>query len=240
VQCHERVLQLGQLVRLAAADPAADQFGDRAGQPEVGLVGNGRPIGVADPRALVPLGGHLGVMVPAHLDPLDRPRPAGRHVHVEHPGKRRLVGEEAEERPAPRAQRVLVRGSRRDRAGGGVDPVGHELPALVRRGEEARLLVGEVRVERRAGHPRPAHDVGDRDGGVPGFGDGGDDRPAQPLLLRCTDIRFRKAVAPPRQTRLALVSVRERPRLGWVIYLLHGVGHAFRVTRKSLKYIDVL
>jgi hypothetical protein len=55
------------------------------------------------------------------------------------------------------------------------------------RGQEAVLLVRELRVERRAGHPGSPDDVSDGDGGVAGLGYGGYHRPQQPFPMRCPD-----------------------------------------------------
>jgi hypothetical protein len=153
----------------------------------------------------MPFRGHVGEAPAGHVEPLDGAGPRGLHVDVEDPGEGRLAGEELKERPEAGPQHGLVRDSRGQRARGCHHLVGHQLAALARRGEEAVLLVREVRVEGGAGHPRAAHDVRDRDGRVAGFGHRGDRRPVQPPHLGCPDVPRRQPAPAPGQARLAVV-----------------------------------
>jgi hypothetical protein len=123
---------------------------------------------VALARPLVPPPVHLGENTGRGVEPADCPRACGRHVDVEDPGESGLVGEELQEPPARGPEQVLVVGPGRERAARGCHAGDHQFPALAGRGQEALLLVREVRVERLLGHPGAAHDVGDRDGLVAG------------------------------------------------------------------------
>jgi D-xylose transport system permease protein len=93
--------------------------------------------------------------------------------------------------------------------------------------EEAILLVREVRVEHRAGHPRSLDDVGDGNGGVAGVGDGCYHGPLQPFRVRCLDSARRQAVPAPGQAWLAFVRAGEAS-------LGPGVGHKPSVTGQTL------
>ena len=93
--------------------------------------------------------------------------------------------------------------------------------------EEAILLVREVRVEHRAGHPRSLDDVGRGNGGVADVGDGCYHGPLQPFPVRCLDSARRQAVPAPGQAWLAFVRAGEAS-------LGPGVGHKPRITGQTL------
>ena len=159
--------------------------------------------------------------------------PVHGHLDVEDPGERGFLGKEAEERPAARAQAVLVRGV----VGHGPRRLGHmveqELAAPAGRREEAVFLGAEVDVERGAGNLRAAHDVGHRDGRIPLLRDRGDRGLQQPLALRRVNGGRGKPAAAARQARLARVRFSEAA-------LLLSFKHEPRVTGKFLKYRLVL
>src|ERR1700689_5247986 len=97
-----------------------------------------------------------------------------------------------------------------------------QLAAPSGRREEAVFPAAEVEVERRAGHLRPAHDVGHRDRGVPLVCDRGDGGAQQSLTLGCLYGRRWEAAAPPWQAGFTRVSFGEGA-------LLLGVQHEPRV-----------
>jgi hypothetical protein len=75
------------------------------------------------------------------------PRAGRRHVDVEDLRELRLAGHEREEGTACGPQDLFVRYARAERARRGDDPADHQVPALLRGGQEAVFFVGEVRVE---------------------------------------------------------------------------------------------
>ena len=105
----------------------------------------------------------------------------------------------------------------------GASPPGHPHGCA----KEAILLVREVRVEHRAGHPRSLDDVGHGNGGVAGVGDGCYHGPLQPFPVRCLDSARRQAVPAPGQAWLAFVRAGEAS-------LGPGVGHKPSVTVQTL------
>jgi hypothetical protein len=233
VQGDEGVLQLRQLFGLAGADPGPDQFGAGASQGLVGLIGNGGPARVASESPPVPLRVDLADPASGGLQSLHRDRPGRRHVDVEGPGKGGLIREEAQECTASGPQYLFVGSVVRDRARCRDDMAEQELPGPPGRREEAVFPAAEMEVERRAGHLRPAHDVGHRDGGVPLVRDRGDRGAQQPLALGRLDGRRGKSAAAPWQAGFPRVRSSETA-------LLLGVQHEPTVTGKFLKYGFVL
>ena len=77
-----------------------------------------------------------------------RPRPGHGHVDVERAGEGRLLGQEVHECAEAGSEQVLGAGVIWCLLGRGDHPVGQEQAALPGRGQEAVLLVGEMRVER--------------------------------------------------------------------------------------------
>jgi hypothetical protein len=229
MQRHERFFKLGKGVGPARADYGSHQLDGGAGQGEIRLRRNGRPVRMMLSRSLVPYPGHIGEKAGRGVEPVHRPRARRRHVDIEDPGERRLVGQERQVRPARHPEYLLVACLGGQRARRGHDLGDHEVPALAGRRQEAVLLVREVDVEGGPGHPRPPHDVGDGDGGVAGFRYRGDHRPQQPFPLRRAHGRQRQAAPAARQARLALVRAGQRPPLP-------GVGHGHTVADVALKY----
>ena len=162
----ERVFKLRQGVSLARADRGPDQSTAAPARARYAYSGTAGHFRVALSCALVPSLVQLGEQAGRGIEPVYRARTRHRHVNEEDPGESRLVGEEREVRPARGPEHLLVaspggqRTSRRDYQGD------HELPALAGRGQEAILLVREVSVEGRPGHPGPPHDVRDSDGRI--------------------------------------------------------------------------
>ena len=92
MQRHQRVLEVREFVGAVSADHGPHQLGGGPGQGQVRLLGDGRPVGVALPSALVPGPVQVGELTARGLEPADRPRAGGRHVDIEDPGEGRLVG----------------------------------------------------------------------------------------------------------------------------------------------------
>ena len=233
MQGDDGVLQLRQRLGLVGADPRPDQLGGSAGQGLVRLVGNDGPVRVAVPGPSVPLRVYLGEPASGGLQPLDRGRPGRGHVDVESPRESGFLGQEAQERAAADAERLLVGSVVRDRSHGLDDVTEQELPAPAGRREEAVFPAAEVKVEGCAGHSRPAHDVGHCDRWVPLVRDRGYCGAQQPLALRRLYGWCGKTAAAPRQPRLSRVCPGKGP-------LLLGVEHEPTVTGKFLKYRIVL
>jgi hypothetical protein len=138
---------------------------------------------MADPGPPVPPRVELGEPASGGPQPLDRGRPGRGHVDVESPRESGFLGQEAQERAAAGAQRLLVGRVVRDRSHGLDDVTEQELAAPAGRREEAVLPAAEVQVEGGAGHPSAAHDVGHGDRGVPLVRDRGYRGAQQPLAL---------------------------------------------------------
>jgi hypothetical protein len=234
VEGHERVLQAGQFRGAAVADQVPHQFEGRAGERQVGAPGHGRPLGVVLARPLVPGLVDPGEALVRRAQAVGRARPGGGHVDVEDPGEGGLGGEEPQESADASPQRLLVGRAAGHRAGRRDNLFAQEPAAHAGRREEAVFLAAEMRVERGAGHPGPAHDSGDRHGGVPRFRDRRYDGPQQPLALYGAYLGGRQPVPAPRQSWLPLV------RTSKITRLLRGGRHRSTVTGKSLKYAIVL
>jgi len=233
VQRHERFLEPGKSVSAARADQGSHQFVRGPGESEIHLARNGRPVRVMLSRALVPFPVQVGEQASRGVEPVHRAGARRRHVDIEDPGKRRLAGEEREIGPARDPDYLLVAGPGGQGARRGYHLGDHELPAFGGRGQEAVLLVREVGIEGRPGHPGPPHDVGDRHGQVTGLRHRGDHRPQQPFPLRRAHGRRRQAAPAPGQAWLSLVRPGQRA-------LLPGVGHGLTVADVALKYCLVL
>ena len=106
--------------------------------------------------------------------------------------------------------------------GRGHHPVGHQQAALAGGGEEAVLLVAEVRVERGPRHPGPADDVGHGDVAEAGLAHRGDHRPQQPSPLRPADRVQGQAAAAAGQAGLTFVGAGQHT-------LLSRSGHAHTI-----------
>jgi hypothetical protein len=236
VQRHEGVLKLRELLGAVGADPAPHQLGRRPGEGDVRVVGHERPLGMLLQGPVVPLAVDLGEPVHRGLEPVDGRRARGRHVDVEDARERGLLGEELQERVAPGPQHVLGGRVVRHRASRRQDLVDEQLPAGAGRVEEAVILALVVRVERDAGHARPADDVGDGHVAVPVLGDRRDDGTLQSLPLGSAYLQGGQAAAAPGQSGPTLVSPGKTAFCG----PLRAFGHGSIVSGKSQKYSIVL
>src|SRR3954471_10526497 len=145
-------LEVADVARAAEADLSRGELGDRRDQRE-GVLDRLQPRR-AEPlvRAAVLLVDGLREGLHDRVAALHRPRAGADDLDEQRLGERRMLGDRADVGPQPRAD------ARFRLVGPGLRRLGHpredELGGLVEEREDRLLLVGEMLVERRLGHPR--------------------------------------------------------------------------------------